>query len=183
MYRVFVIPGHYHFSWLSSLCTLCVFSIQVTHEYRFSFSGSVLFWTIVEWLGSTYGQTLGWSYVVSLHMQRCDKKCWQGVWKNRHAKERILICVFCICSSRVRDPPLEQKQKHIQVLSATLRKPYRQHRTTPICSEHIYWCDWSIVNIELHRFTRMSVSTGAIFPSRSRVSSIPSSHDSGVFRI
>ena len=30
---------------------------------------------LVECLVSTYGQELDWSYVVALHMQRCDNQC------------------------------------------------------------------------------------------------------------
>jgi hypothetical protein len=105
MLRVSVMLGHLQFDWSWTLYTECsILSIQFTHdskymhEYRHAFSGSRLFWTVVEWLDNTHGQLLCWSYVVSLHTQRRDKQCWQGVWKRQYAKERILIWVLCIYS-------------------------------------------------------------------------------------
>jgi hypothetical protein len=59
-------------------------SIQFTYgrkymyEYRHVFSGSSLFWTVVECLDGTYVP-----YVVSLHTERCDKQC-VNVSKNEY---------------------------------------------------------------------------------------------------
>ncbi len=85
--------------------TQCAFlSIQFTlvskymYECRHAFSRAILFWTVAEYLGGTYVP-----YVVSLHTQRCDRQCWQGVWKSQYTKERILIWVQCICSWHERD--------------------------------------------------------------------------------
>jgi hypothetical protein len=68
------------------------------YEYRHSFSGARLCWTVAECLDSTYGP-----YVVTLHTQRCDKHRWQGACKKQYVKERILIWVRCICSWHARD--------------------------------------------------------------------------------
>ncbi len=45
-------------------------SVHLCHEYRHVFSGSSLFWTVVECLDGTYVP-----YVVCLHTERCDKQC------------------------------------------------------------------------------------------------------------
>jgi hypothetical protein len=89
---------------MSPVHTMSVLSVQITHgantcmDARHAFSGARLCWTVAECLDGTYG-----SYVVSLHTQRRDKQCWQGVWKSQYAKERILIWVRCICSWHARD--------------------------------------------------------------------------------
>jgi hypothetical protein len=63
------------------------------YEFRHTFSGVRLFWTVAECLDGTYVP-----YVVSLHTQRRGNQCWQGAWQSQYAKERILIWVPCICS-------------------------------------------------------------------------------------
>jgi hypothetical protein len=136
--------GHNHFSWLWVLTrnTCFPFKLHVEektcHGYRYVFSGLILFWTIVDCLVSTYSQVLGWSYVVSLHIQRCVKKSWQGFSKRRNGKERIMIVLylFLTCTR----PPDSNRNRYNHSVG-NHQNQWVQSTGVSCIRECIYWHD------------------------------------------
>jgi len=172
--------GHFQFYWSCVLYTQCVFwSIQFTHdskyihECRHAFRGARLFWTVAECLDSTYGP-----YVVTLHTQRRDKQCWQGVWKSQYANERILIWVCCIFFWYARDLQIPtwtetNTPRILQIHKNTCNQKVTECvEPTGDCIINVFftvqlWAEWNIEDVipssTLNHFVR-STSTGAISP-------------------
>ncbi len=143
MHRVFVMLGHLQFNRLWVLCTLYAFSsIQFTrerkymHGCRYALNGTAATLDGSQCLALMYGQTLGWSYVITVGMQRLGKLRWQKDLECRHVQERILI-PCCICSWHARDLPTRPETNQ-PVISSRLHlinyvHPWGDYVREPIC--------------------------------------------------
>jgi hypothetical protein len=153
MQRVFDMIGHLQLNWLWVLCTQVAFSsIQFTHESkymhgcRYALNGTEATLDGSQYLDFMYVQTLGWSYVNTPGIQRCDTH-WHQASECRHVQERILI-PCCICSWYVRDLLTRPETNALRILHIHKNAWNESHRIRATN----WWLLHQCILLLLHRF-------------------------------